>query len=403
MKLLHTSDWHVGKVLKGVPRLQEQGTVLGGLVDLARREAVDLVVVAGDLYESAVAPPEAQALVWSTLLALRDTGAAVVVVAGNHDNAAHFEALRPLAAAAGITVLGRPRRPDEGGVVDVTTAGGEAVKVAALPFLSQRYVVRAAQLMGDNAAQHAGTYAERCRLLLAGLCTGFGAGTVNVVVAHAMVRGGRLGGGERDAQTIEDYYVDPTAFPASAHYVALGHLHRTQQLPGAAPIWYSGSPIQVDFGEGGDDKHALVVEATAGAPAVVRPVRLDHVRRLKTLEGTLAELRGQAGGVGDALLRVVVAEPARAGLADDVRELLPNAVDVRIAAPAVAGDAVPSRTGLSPHELFAAYLSAEGVDDDRVTRLFARLLDESWEPHLPPPRQSWESHLPPTGRSTGGA
>jgi exonuclease SbcD len=277
------------------------------------------------------------------------------------------------------------RRPDEGGVVELTTTAGERVKVAALPFLSQRYVVRAAQLMDDNAAQHAGNYAERCRLLLDGLCAGFGADTVNLVVAHAMVRGGRLGGGERDAQTIEDYYLDPTAFPASAHYVALGHLHRTQPLPGPAPIWYSGSPIQVDFGEGGDDKHAMVVEASAGKPAAVREVRLDHVRRLRTLEGTLAELRSGATGHGDDLLRVVVNEPARAGLADDVRELLPNAVDIRIAVPASTAEPVASRAGLTPHELFAAYLAAQGVADDRVVRLFARLLDELGEPHLPPP------------------
>jgi len=377
VKLLHTSDWHVGKVLKGVARLDEQRAVLAGLVDLARREAVDLVVVAGDLYESAAPPAEAQGLVWSTLLDLRGTGAAVVVVAGNHDNAAHFEALRPLAAVAGISVLGRVRRPDDGGVIDVTTGSGERARVAALPFLSQRYVVRAAELMAGNAAEHAGSYAERCRLLLDGLCAGFSADTVNIVVAHAMVRGGRLGGGERDAQTIEDYYVDPTAFPAGAHYVALGHLHRTQQLPGGAPIWYSGSPIQVDFGEGGDEKHAIVVEARAGAPAVVRPVPLDHVRRLRTLDGTLAELATRAGGVGDDLLRVLVREPARAGLADDVRELLPNAVDIRIATAAAADAPAPTRAGLGPHELFAAYLDTQGVDDDRVVRLFTRLLDEA--------------------------
>lgn len=378
MKLLHTSDWHVGKVLKGVPRLDEQRAVLGGIVDLARREAVDVVVVAGDLYESAVAPPDAVGVVWSTLLDLRDTGADVIVIAGNHDNAAHFEALRPLAAAAGITVLGRVRRPDDGGVVELTTAGGERVKVAALPFLSQRYVVRAAQLMSGNAAEHAGTYADRCRLLIDGLCAGFGADTVNIVASHAMVRGGRLGGGERDAQTIEDYYLDPTAFPATAHYVALGHLHRTQELPGAAPIWYSGSPIQVDFGEGGDDKHAVIVEARAGRPAEVRPVRLDHVRRLRTLQGTMAELRAQAGGTGDDLLRVVVDEAARAGLADDVRDLFPHAVEIRIAAPA-ADDRpeTPSRAGLSPHQLFASYLHSQGVSDERVERLFARLLDEN--------------------------
>ena len=376
MKLLHTSDWHVGKILKGLPRLDEQRAVLGGIVDLARRETVDLVVVAGDLYESAVAPPDAQALVWSTLLDLKETGADVVVISGNHDNAAQFEALRPLAAAAGITILGRVRRPDDGGVVEITTRAGERAKVAALPFLSQRYVVRAAQLMSGDAAEHAGSYAERCRLLLDGLCAGFGADTVNIVVAHAMVRGGRLGGGERDAQTIEDYYVDPTAFPVTAHYVALGHLHRTQPLPGGAPIWYSGSPIQVDFGEGGDDKHAIVVEASAGRPAEVRPVRLDHVRRLRTVEGTLAELRAHTG-LADDLLRVVVNEPARAGLADDVRELLPNAIDVRIAAAVTTDEPAPTRTGLTPHELFATYLATQGVDDDRVVRLFNRLYDEA--------------------------
>src|SRR5947207_409658 len=116
MKVLHTSDWHAGKVLKGVHRLDEQRAVLGGMVELAREEQVDLVLVAGDLFESAVPAPDAQTLVWASLLAFRDTGAAVVVIAGNHDNAMQLEALRPLAAAAGITVLGRVRRPDVGSV-----------------------------------------------------------------------------------------------------------------------------------------------------------------------------------------------------------------------------------------------------------------------------------------------
>jgi exonuclease SbcD len=104
------------------------------------------------------------------------------------------------------------------------------------------------------------------------------------------------------------------------------------------------------------------------------------------LEGTLAELRGQAGGAGDDLLRVIVREPARAGLADDVRELLPNAVEIRMAAPAADHQAdLPTRAGLTPHQLFAGYLDSQGVSDERVVRLFARLLDETGELHLPPP------------------
>src|SRR5215211_3765777 len=105
MKLLHTADWHLGKVLKGLARIDEQAAVLAELVAVAEREAVDLVIVAGDLFEAAAPSPEAQRLAWSTLLALRATHAEVVVIAGNHDSPAAFEAVRPVFAAAGITVV----------------------------------------------------------------------------------------------------------------------------------------------------------------------------------------------------------------------------------------------------------------------------------------------------------
>jgi exonuclease SbcD len=94
------------------------------------------------------------------------------------------------------------------------------------------------------------------------------------------------------------------------------------------------------------------------------------------VEGTLAELRAHTG-LADDLLRVVVKEPARAGLADDVRELLPNAIDIRIAAAVATDEPEPTRAGLTPHELFAAYLAGQGVDDERVVRLFTRLYDEA--------------------------
>lgn len=377
MRFLHTSDWHVGKVLKGVPRLEEHHRVLAGMVDLARSEGVDVVLVAGDLFESAVPSPDAQALVWSTLLGFRDAGSDVVVIGGNHDNGLQLEAIRPLARAAGITVIGRLARPEDGGVVTVER-DGETARIATMPFVSQRHVVRAAELMKNDAADNAGTYADRCRIVLDRLCAAFEPTTINVVVAHAMVRGGTLGGGERDAQVVEDYYVDPTAFPASAHYVALGHLHRTQQLPGAAPIWYSGSPIQVDFGEEEQHKNVVLVDARPGAPATVRSVPLDGVRRLRTLTGTLHELSAQSGEVGDDLLRIVVDEQASAGLADRVRELFPNAIEIRLSLPEADRDSpTTSRQGLSPRELFQAFCDERNVHDERLASLFARLLDEA--------------------------
>ncbi len=147
MRFLHTSDWHLGKALRGQSRLEEQAAVCAEIAAIARSAEVDLVLVAGDVYETAIPSPEAQALAWKTLLELRAGGAEVLVVAGNHDNALAFEAFRPLAAAAGITLLGRPARPEQGGVVQLD-CGGEPVRVAMLPFCSRarhRALARAAR------------------------------------------------------------------------------------------------------------------------------------------------------------------------------------------------------------------------------------------------------------------
>lgn len=376
MKLLHTSDWHVGKVLKGVHRLEEQRRVLSEIVEIGREERIDLALIAGDLFESSAPSPEAQGLVWDTVLELHDSGSQVVVISGNHDYGAMFEALSPLAGAAGVHVLGRPKAPAEGGVLGIEIAGGEHIQLACLPFLSQRYVVRAAELMAQDAAQNAGTYAERYRAVMTALCVGFSTDTVNLVMAHGFVRGGVLGGGERDAQNIEEYWIDASVFPPSAQYVALGHLHRTQQLPGGAPIWYSGSPIQVDFGEGGDQKYVLLVDIHPGKPAKITERPLTTPRRLRTLEGTMAQLRALADEVGDDLLRVIVTEPGRAGLANDVRDLLPNAIDIRLQRSEDAERTGSQRSGRSPHELFSSYLAEQEIVDERLKQLFATLLAE---------------------------
>src|SRR6516164_18250 len=113
MKILHTSDWHVGKVLKGRDRYDEHVAVLRCLVQMARDEDVDLVLIAGDVFETAAPTAKAQGLVMRTLLALREDGRQVVVIAGNHDNAALMDAVyRPvLGKVGGLHVLGEPQRP----------------------------------------------------------------------------------------------------------------------------------------------------------------------------------------------------------------------------------------------------------------------------------------------------
>jgi exonuclease SbcD len=377
MKILHTSDWHVGKVLKGQGRVDEHIRVLGELVTIAEEERPDLVVVAGDLFETAVPTPESTRIVTRALTALRRTGAAVVAIAGNHDNGAALDALRGWAEAAGITLRGSVRSAADA-VVAGETGDGQPWRVVALPFVSQRWAVRAVDMFGMTGAEANQTYADHLRRLLGRLTESFTADAVNLITAHLTVVGAKGGGGEREAHTIQAYAVPATLFPVSAHYVALGHLHRRQGVPGPCPIHYSGSPLAVDFGEQDNVPGVLVVEATPTTPARVREVPITSARPLRTVHGTLAEL--ERVETDEAWLRVYIAEKPRAGLREQVQELLPNALEIRID-PAMLSDVdntapAATRAERSPRELFGDYLAEAGHDDPAVRALFDRLYAE---------------------------
>ncbi|MEV0426231.1 exonuclease SbcCD subunit D [Micromonospora sp. NPDC050495] len=379
MKILHTSDWHVGKVLKGQSRADEHKQVLAQVIEIAHAERPDLVIVAGDLYDTAAPSPEATRLVTRALTALRRTGADVVAIGGNHDNGPALDALRPWAEAAGITLRGSVRDSPAEHVIDGVTRDGERWRLAALPFLSQRYAVRAVEMYELTAAEANQTYADHLGRVLDRLAEGFDEpDRVHLVTAHLTVVGASTGGGERDAHTVLGYAVPATVFPGTAHYVALGHLHRSQRVIGPCPIRYSGSPLAIDFGEQENVGSVTVVEVTATTAAQIREVPVPGAVPLRTVRGTLAQLAEV--DVPDGWLRVYVREQPRAGLREEVQELLPRALEIRIdpeLAPAPgSGTRTAQRAGRSPSQLFADYLGSRGHADDGVQELFDALLEE---------------------------
>ena len=383
MKFLHTADWHVGKTLKGRDRLDEQRAVLAEIADLAEAHAVDAVLVAGDVYDLSAPSAPAQQLVVQALLRMRRAGAEVIVIAGNHDHGPTFEAYRPLMGVAGITLAGAVRSAERGGVVRFTArSDGADTQVAVLPFLSQRYAVRAAEIVANTPSENVRAYDEQVRQVIGSLTSGFGSDTVNLVMSHITCVGGTFGGGERSAQSIFEYSVPASIFPVSAHYVALGHLHRRQALPAPAPVHYSGAPLAVDFGEQGNTSVVCLVEAAPAVPARITDIPVTAGRRLRTVHGTVAELEAQAGDFGDDYLRVYLREPSRAGLRDDTVAILPNALEVRIDPEfAPQADKLPrsadARITRTPAQLFADYCAAKEVSDQRVAALFGELHDEA--------------------------
>jgi DNA repair protein SbcD/Mre11 len=376
MKLLHTADWHVGRTIRGRSRDDEHRQVLAEIADIAGEDSVDLILVAGDIFDTAAPAATAEEIVYQALLNLAEV-APVVIVGGNHDNPARLRAVAPLLRLGRVTVASQILRPEDGGVV---TVPGLPARLALVPFIGKRGIVRVEQILSLDAQELAGEYSERVQRIIEALCNDMAMDSVNILVGHLMVLGGKTGGGERTAHLF-DYAIPALSFPGHLSYVALGHLHRAQRVPAPAPIWYSGSPLQLDFGEEEDIKSVAVVDVEPGLPAVVDLRTLRSGRRLRTLRGTLAEVMAQAGQVGDDFLRVELDEKARTGLADDVRDVFPGAVEVRLAGGGATRplEAAARRLGRDPSELFLEYLTSRNVDDPALVSLFSELLAESHE------------------------
>jgi exonuclease SbcD len=379
VKFLHTADWHVGRTIRGRSRADEHIAVLAELVTVAREHEVDAVLMCGDVFDTAAPAPESEQIVYRALLDLASTGARVVVLAGNHDSDRRLQAVQPLLELGAVVTRPTFTEPETAVVEIPSRDGREVMLVAPLPFLSQRWIIKASELMGGDAATSVQLYEERYRQLCKWMCSRFRDDAVNVVAAHAFVHGADASGSERAAHLSSAYGVPSTVFPTTAHYVALGHLHRPQQIPGPCPIRYCGSPMALDFGEAGQQKVALVVEASAGTPARVTEVPLRAGRPLQVVKGTLAELQSLTVA-DDAYVRVHVREKLRVGLADEVRELFPDVVDVVLEVPTARGNGEPvpeSRSERSPHDLFAAYLRDADVDDPNLVALFDTLYEEA--------------------------
>ncbi|MGK5115665.1 MULTISPECIES: exonuclease SbcCD subunit D [unclassified Geodermatophilus] len=280
MRLLHTSDWHIGRSLHGADLLREQEAVLSGLADVVGAESVDVVVVAGDVYDRAVPSADATAVLDRVLMRLRTAGATVVLTPGNHDSARRLSFGAGLMATSGVHVRAATGRLDE--PVLLGDEHGD-VAVYGLPYLEPE--IARHELGMPGARSHEAVLAEAMDRVRADLF--LRPGTRSVVLAHAFVGGGVASESERDI-CVGGVDLVPAAVFDGVDYVALGHLHRPQTL--TPRLRYSGSPLAYSFGEAGQEKQAWLVDLDAAGLAGVRAVPLPTPRPLTVLTGTLAEL-----------------------------------------------------------------------------------------------------------------
>lgn len=407
MRILHTSDWHLGRSLEHISRIDEQKAFIDELANIADDQQVDLVLVAGDIYDTYNPSAAAEELFYEAMDRLGGKGRrAVVVIAGNHDNPERLCAASPLAYRNGIILLGYPssnageyKIGAEG--IDIIDAGPGWLELSlarlehnavilTMPYPSE---ARLEELISREADEDElqKAYSDKIKGIFSSLSAKFRDDTVNLIVAHLFLMGGSTSDSERTLQVGGAMTVEPSAIPEKAHYAALGHLHRPQQIKSApCPAYYAGSPLAYSFSEADYAKAVFIVDAVPGREAEVKPIYLNSGKPLKRWCADR--------GIGQALewceqgrdtnawidLEIVTDRVLTADEHKAIRSLHPGIINIRprIVAEETEQPNVAGREGRKIDELFRDYYkyrTGAEIPDEMMQAFIEIINDESEE------------------------
>lgn len=321
MRILHTSDWHLGRLFYGLHLTDDQAFVLDQLVKLITDARVDLVIVAGDVYDRAVPPPEAVALLDETLSRIQlDTGVPVILISGNHDSPERLNFASRLLSRQFVHVYTKPssiftplQARDQHGTV----------QLFALPY-SEPVLMR--ETLDDDAVVD---HKTGIQALLERALAESDSRARQILITHAFVLGGEESESERPLSVGGSGAV-PSSLFEQFHYVALGHLHRPQTA-GQSHISYSGSLLKYSFSEVDHKKSVSIVEIDGNGKATVEKVALTPRRDVRKIEGKFSELmKGAKAGTSkdDYIMAVLTDEGALLDPMARLRDIYPNLLHI---------------------------------------------------------------------------
>lgn len=287
MKILHTGDWHLGKNLEGQSRMDEQEQFLNDFVAIVEEHDVDLVILAGDVYDTSNPPARAEKLFYDTLKKISKNGERVtLVIAGNHDNPQRLIAAGPLAMDHGIIMVGTPKtivQPGDYGKHKVVDSGegfveieikGERAVILTIPYPSEKRLNEVLYGDMDGDEERLITYSDRIHTLFDGLKNQYRKDTINLVVSHLFAMGSEESGSERSIQLGGSYIVNGSCFPKEAQYIALGHVHKPQIVPGTNKrARYSGSPLHYNKKEIAYEKGCYLIDVKPQEECAVKEIK----------------------------------------------------------------------------------------------------------------------------------
>ncbi|MDP3386159.1 MAG: exonuclease SbcCD subunit D [Eubacteriales bacterium] len=295
MNILHTGDWHLGKTLEGFSRLEEQELFLDDFVRIAEENCIDLVIIAGDIYDSFNPSAKAEKMFYDTLKRLSDDGKRLtLVIAGNHDSPDRLVAAGPLARDHGIIMMGTPKTVVEPGIygqhqilkseegfIEIEINGEKAV-IVAVAFPSEKRLNEVLYTGMDSDEEKLASYEDRMKLLFNNLEKNYRADAINLLVSHLFVMGSVESGSERSIQLGGSYLINSAILPEAAQYIALGHVHKPQVVPGSKKrARYSGSPIHYSKNEINYQKSLVKISVAPMQKPVIEEIPLKTYKPIE--------------------------------------------------------------------------------------------------------------------------
>ncbi|TRO33285.1 exonuclease subunit SbcD [Pseudomonas sp. ALS1131] len=295
LRILHTSDWHLGQHFMGKTRQAEHQAFCAWLLEQVRTHEVDVLLIAGDVFDTGSPPSYAREQYYRLVVDLRDAGCALVVLGGNHDSPAMLGESRSLLAQLGTQVVpGVGLDPAEQVLVLRDRTGQPGAILCAIPFVRPREVMasQAGQSAQDKQLSLQQAIAEHYRTLYElalGRREALGSALPIIATGHLTTVGASA------SESVREIYVGSLeAFPTSAFppadYIALGHIHRPQKVGGLEHIRYSGSPIALSFDEASQQKEVLLLDFGAAALQSITPLPVPVFQPMASLRGSLKDL-----------------------------------------------------------------------------------------------------------------
>ena len=391
MKILHTADWHIGKKLKGIDRIQEYEDVLEEIINIAITESVDCIIISGDIFDSYTPSTDAEKLFWNIIVKIRKNNIELILLAGNHDSPKKIEAMQPSLEKHGVQVYARFDDNDLAKNIATIEKNNEKLQIAVIPWINESFLTKNLETFLETSKQEQGKqYGIILETIYRDIIELLDKDAIHILATHTLINEALIQEANQEKDISErritldkvTYGISSSQLPKQINYIALGHIHQPQEIIHNAPTHYAGSVLQLSFAEREQEKYVYIADCSINRATNVDRKILQQGIKLKQLESTYQDIIIEGKKYPNHYLKIIITdETPPKDFRSSIESILPNAIDVRLnnqSIQKIKNKNINSKQ-LTEKELYQEYLKKTGASKDLMNKkinLFNELFEK---------------------------